>query len=184
MNASSDEHIVQKTQNGDAESFGILVERYEAKLLRYGRKFLTNNDDIIDLVQEVFLRAYTNIQDFDTTRRFSPWLYRIAHNAFINALKKTKSEPLHFFDPDTILPHLVADQNTENVASERELKERMNSSIDNLGAKYREPLILRFFENLSYDEIADILRIPVSTVGVRISRAKAALKIIYENGRG
>src|SRR6185369_16155577 len=80
----SDEQIVEEVQKGDTDAFGVLVERFEPKLLRYGRKFLATEEDIEDIAQDVFLSAYKNIQSVDTSLKFSPWIYRIAHNAFAN----------------------------------------------------------------------------------------------------
>ncbi len=108
---NTDEEIAKSVQGGDTAKFGTLVERYEAKMLRYARKFLFGYQDSEDMVQEVFLKAYTNIQGFDANRKFSSWLYRIAHNEFLNAIKKKGREPLPFFDPDTIFPHPVARDN-------------------------------------------------------------------------
>ena len=88
MPKKTDEETVLQVQDGDTESFGILVERYEAKMMRYAHRFLFGYHDAEDLMQEVFIKAYTNIQSFDTKRRFSSWLYRIAHNEFINAIKR------------------------------------------------------------------------------------------------
>ena len=82
----SDEKIAARVQEDEIEAFGILVERYEVKMLRYGKKFLTQYEDIEDAVQDVFIKAYTNIQSFNTSMSFSPWLYRIAHNTFINVI--------------------------------------------------------------------------------------------------
>ena len=83
-----DEEIARRVQEGDIESFGLLVGRYEAKITRYAGKFLLNGEDDKDLAQEVFIKAYVNIQSFDANRKFSSWLYRIAHNEFINAIRK------------------------------------------------------------------------------------------------
>src|ERR1700685_1546732 len=88
----TDEEIVKEVQGGDVESFRILVERYEPKMTRYARRFLFGADDAKDLLQEIFIKTYTNINSFDTERRFSPWIYRIAHNEFVNALKKKTKE--------------------------------------------------------------------------------------------
>jgi len=84
----TDEAIAARVQNGDADAFSVLLERYEKKIFRYAGKFLSHPDDIKDIVQDVFVKAYVNIKSFDASRRFSPWIYRIAHNEFINALKK------------------------------------------------------------------------------------------------
>ena len=84
----TDEDLVLRVKSGGIEAFGFLVERYEDKMKRYARKFLFGYTDIEDTVQKVFIKAYVNIQSFDTSRKFSSWLYRIAHNEFINAIKK------------------------------------------------------------------------------------------------
>jgi len=77
LNDKTDEEIAKMVQLGDVESFGVLVERYEPKMLRYAQRFLFHKQDTEDQVQEVFLKAYTNIQGFDTKRKFSPWIYLV-----------------------------------------------------------------------------------------------------------
>lgn len=176
----TDEEIALLVQEDDVESFGILVDRYEIKLMRYAKRFLPTKEDIEDIVQEVFIKAYTNIHGFNAKRRFSPWIYRIAHNEFVNALKKKSNEPLPFFDPDTIFPHPVADVDLEKELDFKELKNDLDKLLYGLNPKYREPLILYFFEEMSYLNIAEVLHIPVSTVGVRIKRGKNILKELYK----
>ncbi len=83
----SDEELARAVQKGDKERFGVLMERYEKKLFRYGRRFLSQKENVEDAVQEVFIKTYQAIQSFDPEQRFSPWIYRIAHNMFVNALK-------------------------------------------------------------------------------------------------
>ena len=177
----TDEEIVTLVQGGDEESFGVLIDRFEGKIRRYARKFLSHPDNITDLVQDVFIKAYENIQSFDTERRFSPWLYRIAHNEFVNALKKSKNHPTISFDADTFFPHPTAPERTEDEAVFRELSEDLERALDALDPKYREPLVLYYFEEMSYQEIADILHIPIATVGVRLRRGREALKKICKH---
>ncbi len=172
----TDEQVVRIVQSGKAESFGILVKRYQAKMLRYARRFLFNYHDIEDLVQEVFIKAYTNIQSFDASRKFSAWLYRIAHNQFVNAIKKKGKEPMPFFDLDVLLPRLISKDGAEKKTNQREIRQMIERSLDKLDFKYREPLILYYFEGLTYREIADVLRIPVATVGVRLKRGRKMIK--------
>ncbi len=175
-----DEEVVQMVQSGKIESFGILVKRYEAKMVRYARKFLFNHNDVEDLVQEVFIKAYTNIQSFDASRKFSAWLYRIAHNEFINAIKKKGKEPVPFFDLDILLPRSVSSENADKETNEREIRRMIDKCLDKLDIKYREPLILYYFEELSYKEIADILHIPMATVGIRLKRGKENMKSLCQ----
>ena len=180
----SDEEIAAQVQAGDADAFGRLVERYEEKMLRYGRRFLSDADDVKDLVQDVFLKAYTNILSFDISRKFSPWLYRIAHNEFVNALrKKSGREIFSIFDFDVLFPHLVSDESTESAASRRELRNMLDHYLNRIDSKYREPLILYYFEDMDYKEISDVLRIPASTVGVRLRRGKEILQKKMKNNQ-
>lgn len=179
MEQLTDESISQKVQAGDIQLFGVLVERYEAKLQRYGRRFLFGYEDAQDIVQDVFLKAYRNLQSFDPSLKFSPWIYRIAHNEFINTIRKKGREPLSFFDPDTLFPHPVAKEKADDEAKDNELRAMMDSCLNKLDPKYREPLVLYYYEDLDYNSIAEILHIPVSTVGVRLNRGKQSLQKIY-----
>ncbi|OGD62306.1 hypothetical protein A2215_03675 [Candidatus Berkelbacteria bacterium RIFOXYA2_FULL_43_10] len=173
----SDEEIAKLVQSGSANSFGELIDRYQDKLLRYGKRFLFNYDDVEDAVQEVFIKAYENIQSFNTKMKFSPWIYRIAHNTFINIIRKSKREPISFFDPDTFFAKsLRSDNDVESEANKHFDKMEVEKHLKILKPKYREPLVLYYIEEKSYQEISDILRIPVSTVGVRINRAKNIIK--------
>ncbi len=173
----SDEALVTQVIDGDTEAFGMLVRRYEQKLLRYGRRFMSGREDIEDIVQEAFLRAYQNLRSFDRSRRFSPWIYRIAHNAFINEMRRATRHPTVEFNADILLPHRMQDS-PENDHDRAVMREFLRTGLDRLDKKYREPLILYYFEEMSYAEVSDILRIPVSTVGVRINRGRAALRKI------
>jgi RNA polymerase sigma-70 factor (ECF subfamily) len=175
----TDEVIAERVKNGDKESFGILIERYEEKLTRYARKFLFFREDGSDLVQDVFIKAYVNINSFDTGQKFSPWVYRIAHNEFINELKRKQNAPVPFFDPDTIFPHPIARETTDQHAQDEEMKRLLDSALVKLEVKYRESLVLYFYEGMSYQDIADVLQVPTSTVGVRISRGKERLRNLY-----
>lgn len=171
----SDEDIALKIQQGNREIFGILVERYEKKLLRYGRKFLSRQEDIEDIVQDVFVSAYQNIQSFDHTLSFSPWIYRIAHNAYVNALRKHERGPL-LIDFDTLFSHPVYEDPAQSERQQQDMRADIEKGLERLRPKYREVLVLHYFEDMAYKEIADVLGVPVGTVGIRLKRAKEALK--------
>jgi RNA polymerase sigma-70 factor (ECF subfamily) len=177
----TDEEIATRVQKGDREAFGVLIERYEQKLTRYGRKFLSEREDVRDLVQDTFIKAYANIRGFEASRRFSPWIYRIAHNEFVNAIKKRSGKEmisLSLPDFDTLFPHPLAKEEADDQAKRKELKDALDGSLDAIGAKYREPLVLYYYEEMDYQEIADVLQIPVSTVGVRLKRGRDILKAV------
>lgn len=171
----TDEEIARLVQSGDIDLFGKLIERYEEKIKRYGRKFLSGIEDIEDVVQDVFTKAYENIKSFDIKRKFSSWLYRIAHNEFVNALKKHKKKPLSFFELDIILPHSSTEEVNQKIDNQEILK-NLDAYFNKLSLKYREPFILYYIEELNYKEISDILHIPISTVGIRLKRAKEKIK--------
>lgn len=174
--SQTDEEIAERVQEKDKKAFKLLVERYKDKIMRYGKKFLFNYNDIEDLVQKVFIKAYINIKSFDTSKKFSPWIYRIAHNEFVNAIKKKDKEPLPFFDLDTFFPHPFSQEKIENDMDHKQFKEVMNKCLNKLEPKYREILILYYFEQMDYKEISKILRVPIGTVGVRLGRARKNLK--------
>lgn len=187
MPQKTDEQIARDVQNGDVHAFAFLVQRFQGKLLRYARKFLFGYDDAHDAVQEVFIKAYVNIRGFDVQRSFSSWIYRIAHNEFINIIKKRGREPITFFDPDTILPHPLSRDNPGNDLQNNELKQVLDECLNQLDPKYREPLVLYYFEEMAYEAIAEIMRIPMSTVGVRLKRGREILQKVYNeslNGNG
>lgn len=175
----SDEAVAMQVQTGDTDAFGVLIERFEKKLKRYARKFLNYQEDIDDLVQDVFIKAYTNINSFDVTQSFSPWIYRIAHNTFVNQLRKKQHLSFSFFDMDTLFPQLAAIETADSHAIATELKKQLEESLETLDVKYRAPMVLYFYEDLSYKEISEVLRIPVTTVGVRINRGKEMLRTEY-----
>lgn len=168
----TDIDIIRSVQQGNTEAFGELMERYEGKLTRYLRRFLQNEDTITDVLQDTLIKAYVNIQSFDERYTFSSWVYRIAHNEAVNAIKKKKSVPFSWFDPEALVPYFAYHDKTEKTIDLETLKKDIEKVLGRLPQMYREILILFFYEDLSYKEISLILKIPISSVGVRINRAK------------
>ncbi len=176
MSEESDEQLALQTQNGDINAFGFLVEKYQEKIQRYINKFI-QGAEAEDITQTVFLKAFENINSFKTELKFSSWLYRIAHNELVNYLKKKKTLPL--FDFDVFLPHYHVSQKEMETETDKKIEvEQFKKCLDKLEPKYKEAVILYYFENLSYQEIANITHSPISTVGVKIKRAKEKLKQI------
>lgn len=178
--SESDEAIARKVQSGDTNAFGELVVRYEDKLLRYGRRFISTQEDIEDAVQDVFIKAYEHIQSFDTVQKFSPWIYRIAHNSFVNVLRSKTRQQYTTFAFDSFIPHFAYETEQQSNAEREEIVKLLENSLDTLSPKYREVLVLHYFEDMAYKDIADVLEIPIGTVGIRMKRAKEALKKQYD----
>lgn len=173
----SDEKIASLIQSGDIDLFGDLISRYKTKMTRYSRKFLSDKEDINDVVQDIFIKTYTNIQGFDIKRKFSSWLYRIAHNELVNRLKKNKRRIIFSLpDLDAILPHKLYDDNLRKSTDLKDTKKMIDKVLDKLESKYKEPIILYYLEWLSYKEISEVMKIPTSTVGIRIKRAKKIMR--------
>lgn len=172
----SDEELARRVQEGESAAFGVIMERYAARLTRYGRRYLARDEDIEDVMQDVFLKTYQNIQSYNSTYRFSPWIYRIAHNAFVNVLRKQKHRTFEFFDFDTLVSPLSFAQPDEMEVESHKLEKVIEEHLSELAPKYREVIALHYFEELSYDEIAEVLHIPIGTVGIRLRRARLQLK--------
>lgn len=178
--SKTDEALAALVQGNNQGAFGVLMDRYQPKLLRYGRRFLPRDDSIVDVVQDVFIKAYENIQSFDTARKFSPWIYRIAHNAFINEIRRKKREPLMYMDLDAILAHPSYEFDPAGQEERTQMQALIQKGLEALTPAYKEVIILYYIEELSYQEIADVLQVPVGTVGVRLRRARASLKDYVE----
>jgi len=178
-----DEEIAYLVQSGQIELFSILVNRYEVKMTSYARRMLYNAEDVKDVVQDIFTKAFVYMNSFDKKRKFSSWLYRIAHNEIINAYKKNKRKGfLPLFDLDVFLPHHLNNDGDKisNDLEQKEMQEIISKCLNRIQDKYKEPLALYYLEGFSYKEIADIMHLPVSTVGIRIKRSKEIMKHILE----
>ena len=174
--SKTDEQLISLAKDGNIHVFGDLIKRYEKKFERYARKFLSDQEDIKDVIQGIFIKIYININNFDSDKKFSSWAYSIAHNELVNALKKSKKKFLPLLDFDIIFPHNPQKKNNSISVDELDAKILTDECLKSLEPKYREAIVLFYIEGLSYKEISDVMQIPVSTVGVRIKRAKEIIK--------
>lgn len=166
----------------DQEQYLHLMRRYEARLLRY-LKGLTGlgQDDLEDILQEAFISAYRNLNGFDQGRKFSSWIYRITRNAAISELRRRQARHRHLV-PDLVEEALERIASDEDISQEhdRRLESKLvRAALQQLPDKHREILVLFYLEQLDYEEIATVLRLPVGTVSSRLSRAKAVFRKQY-----
>lgn len=182
MQEITDEKLVEKIVSGKKDQFYYLIKRYETKLKRYIFSIVNRREEVDDILQNVFLKAYKNLPAFNKSMKFSSWIYRITHNESINLIssgfiQKFVSMP-DWFD-------IGHKDNIEEELDKDEMKKQLKHCIEQLNIKYKEPLVLFYYEEKMYEEISDILRIPVRNVGVLIYRGKLQIKkICYEkNGR-
>lgn len=171
----SDEKIVELVREKDKELFVHIIKRYQDKLMRYANYLLGDEHAAADVVQESFIKTYINLNGFDTKKKFGSYIYRVVHNEAINLIHKWKKEVSLYDDYD-----FESGIDIEDEFVKKELKDRTHDCLGKMPVIYREALSLYFLEEKSYEEISDILRIPVGTVGTRINRAKILMKKICQ----
>ena len=174
----TDEEIVPLVLENQND-FSYLVHRYQDKLSRYIRRLSNlNQEEAEDVLQNIFIKAYLNLNDFDSSLKFSSWIYRIAHNEIIDNYRRSKSRPklLDSDISDSQVKELAGDFDLFADVAQSELRARVNDAINHLDAKYREALILKFIEDKDYQEISDIIKKPMGTVASRINKAKIQLR--------
>lgn len=174
----TDQEIVQMTLL-DQEYFLYIVKRYKLKLFSYIRR-ISNvpPEEAEDLLQNVFLKIYLNLNDYDGDLKFSSWAYRITHNEVIDNFRKKKARP-DILDMDIYDDRLISlrdDFNIEKEIDNKLLKNIITEALNQLDIQYREVLVLKYLEEKDYKEISDIIKKPMGTVASRINRAKEELK--------
>ncbi|MBN2884870.1 sigma-70 family RNA polymerase sigma factor [Patescibacteria group bacterium] len=163
----------------DPDKFSYIIYRYQEKLERYLRRLgAKNEEDVQDLLQDIFLKVYLNLNDFDQNLKFSSWIYRIAHNQVISNFRKKQVRPeAHSFPIDSAGFDTLADDVALDRLSDIHLSQNViKEALAKISVKHREILILKFFEDKSYEEISDILKKPQGTVASLLNRAKKSLK--------
>jgi len=173
--ATDNELVELSKQNPDA--FGELVSRYQKRLFRYIRRSsYFSNEDVEDIIQETFIKVYKSLNIFDGDLKFSTWIYQIARNTMIDAIRKKQIRPQTvFFEEDDTLKFFKADIDIQAQIETKDQVKILQELIDALPYKYREVLILRFLEDKNYDEIMDIVQKSKGTVAALINRGKKKL---------
>ncbi len=175
----TDEEIVRRALL-DKEAFALIIERYEAKLLRYIERLGVGvREDREDVLQNAFVKAYKNLNSFDPTLTFSSWMYRIAHNEAMSFFRARHARPQVILseESETLLTELRDDSSDTSALTELRLSsDELAKALTKLEPRYRDALVLRFFEDRSYAEMSDILQVPVGTVSTLLYRAKRALR--------
>lgn len=170
MKNLTDEQLVEEIKK-NKQLFSILIDRYQKKIEKYVFYLTNRKEEVDDLVQEIFIKVFVNLNSFDIKKKFSSWLFRIAHNQVVNFFKKYKNK---LSLDEKIM--IVDESNIEENIEKDELKKILNSCLEKIPIDYKEIILLYYFEELSYEEISDSLKIPIGTVSIRLSRAKKFLK--------
>jgi RNA polymerase sigma-70 factor, ECF subfamily len=177
----TDSEIVKKCLK-DSSHFEELIKRYEKKLMRYILRISdVGSETAMDILQEVFIKVYENLNDFDDQFLFSSWIYRITHNCVMSHFKKTKNRPFVMSINDDTVDDLInlipGELNIPEEMDKKQLCRSVRVAVMELPGKYREVLVLHYLEDKSYKEISDILKKSINSVSVLINRAKQKLKV-------
>lgn len=164
-----DRDLIAKARRGDVEAYNLLVSRWERRVFNYLLRLVGQREDAMDVSQEVFLKAYQNLPKLDDGAKFSSWLFRIAHNEAFSLLRRRRQEGELTHEPRTsdgagrLLPI--------------ELSLAVESALGRLSSEQREAVLLKVYQGFKFDEMAEILDCPVSTVKSRLYTALELLKV-------
>jgi len=177
-----EKRLTERAKRGDREAFAELVEIYKDKIFQLAYRMVGNRQEAEDIAQETFLRVYANLHQFNESYKFSTWIYRIATNLCID--RGRKKRPDFSLDEqaegteglDWYSRLASRDRTPEEKVVTQELQETVQDALNELAPKYRSIMILRYIEDLSLQEISEVLKLPVTTIKTRIHRGREALR--------
>ena len=187
MENLSDQQLIKLVLKGEKDAFSVLVMRYQKQIYSLTYRFTNNPEDARDLAQEIFIHLYRVLPKYDGKRNFFSWMYKVASNVCCNALRREKQQQTFPLDKVINFSPLTVprDIHPEEYYERREMRELVRQAVAELPDKYRLPIILRYMEDLSYREIAEILDLPITTIETRLYRGKALLqKRLHAKGEG
>ncbi|MGD9628447.1 MAG: RNA polymerase sigma factor [Pyrinomonadaceae bacterium] len=179
----NDIDLVERAIAGREDGFEELVRRYQRPITGYVFRMLGDYDSALDVSQEVFIKVYNSLAKYSSEYKFSTWLYRIAHNAAIDHMRRNSipQQSLETETPDGTY-HLQLESATPSPEKDRERSEwrvEINNVVKCLPAAYRELILLRHSQDLSYDEITEVTGLPLGTVKNRLFRAREMMRQIF-----
>jgi RNA polymerase sigma-70 factor (ECF subfamily) len=179
---SDETELIRNATKGDHEAFGVLVERYQRRVIGVALAVVHNQEDALELAQETFVRAYENLASFESRSSFSTWLYRIAANLAIDFRRREGRHSIIGGEEGESEIERVGSPGGDAFAefSRGELNRRLRAALDTLTSEHRAVILLREVEGLSYDEISDILQCPRGTVMSRLHYARNRLREILK----
>ena len=177
---ATDEELVARCQAGDAESFNDLIRRWERPIFALAYRTIGHEDDARDVVQEAFLRAFRGIRSFKGEARFSSWLYRITLNLCRDWIRRQRRAPVvqppEGVDATELADRLEAGEALEEQVARRDLSRIVAKAMDTLSDEQRSAVILKEYHGLTFQEIADVQGVPLSTVKTRLYQGLSVLR--------
>lgn len=166
----SEEALIAKSISGDADAYGQLVDRYKNALYRHSFALMRDEDTAEDIAQEAFIAAYYKLDTFDSSKRFSTWLFKIATNKALDSLRsRRRVTPMD----DTVLERIVSPHAAPEQSA---VHSELATAVAELEPRYRAVVHLYYFEGMSYDEIAVVMAKPVGSIKGWMNRAKKQLR--------
>ncbi|MCL2436959.1 MAG: RNA polymerase sigma factor [Clostridiales bacterium] len=181
----TEKELIQKAKQGDQDSFEALILSCKEKAYNIALRYMQNEEDALDAVQESFIKIFRHLPKFNEQSRFDTWVYRIVVNACNDMLRKSKKmkviDTVYKNEEDEDIAFEIADKapGPDGLLEKKEESEYIVQCLDKLSTEYKEVLILRDLNGFSYDEIASILDCSIGTVKSKISRARQKFKDIY-----
>jgi RNA polymerase sigma-70 factor (ECF subfamily) len=171
--AVEDADLIGRARRGDVEAYNHLISRWQKRIYNYLLRLVGNREDALDLSQDVFLKAYQNLRRLEDSARFAAWLFRIAHNEAYSMFRKRRPESDEEAVPAEVEGEIsVAGSSVFPI----ELSLAVTAALDRLSADQREAVVLKVYQGFKFDEMAEILDCPVSTVKSRLYTALDLLK--------
>ncbi len=172
-----DINLIKKCVDGDLKSFDQLISRYERNAFAMALRYLGNYDDASDVTQEALIKVYKNISKFRFEASFTTWLYRIVINTAKDFLKKKNREKVvSIDDTQKEFKDENKDQNPQEHTERQEVKSEVHRALEKISENYRMVIVLKDIQGFTYDQISEMLEIPIGTVRSRISRGRVELK--------
>ncbi|RIK34670.1 MAG: RNA polymerase subunit sigma-24 [Chloroflexi bacterium] len=176
-----EETWVREARSGDKQAFSNLVEAYQRPVYNLTYRMLGNAQEAEDAAQETFLRAYSRLDQYDGGYKFSTWILSIANHHCIDRLRKRRGTQVSI-DDNPVLQNLEEESPLpEEAVLDKEQAVELQTLLDQLEPEYRTPLILRYWEEYSYDQIAEVMGLTVAAVKSRLFRARKQVADLYRN---
>jgi RNA polymerase sigma-70 factor (ECF subfamily) len=179
LSGGSDARLVHDARRGDSEAFGQLVVRYERRVIKVIRRFMPDQDIALDLAQEAFLRAFDRLEQFDPSRRFGPWLFRIAVNITYDHLRKLKRKGKWALFSEAGEDRLP-DPESPDPRKDRDLSQEVHMVLADVPEAYRTVLVLRDLEGFSTSEVAAVTERSEATIRWRLAEARRMFKEAWD----
>jgi RNA polymerase sigma-70 factor, ECF subfamily len=176
-----DQTIIEQIMNGDKQAYTMLVKRYQQKVFQLTMGFLHNSDDAADLAQEVFIKVYQKLSSFKGEAQFSTWLYRIAVNMSINFQRKRKFQS--FFrriENEKESLQIAGENDADQQMMKDEQKKILKTVLDQLPANQRKAIVLSHYDDLSNNELAEVMQLSVKAAESLLFRARAQMQKILK----